>query len=46
LENPSGVCSLADLIKFNDKNPELETPEGYEDQSGCVFFRLFSILKI
>ncbi|KAJ7820741.1 amidase signature enzyme [Mycena olivaceomarginata] len=36
LENPSGVRSLADLIKFNDKNPELETPEGYEDQSGII----------
>ncbi|KAJ7348138.1 amidase signature enzyme [Mycena albidolilacea] len=36
LENPSGVRSLADLIKFNDKNPELETPEGYEDQSGLI----------
>ncbi|KAF7354246.1 Amidase signature enzyme [Mycena venus] len=33
LENPSGVRNLADLIKFNNENPELETPEGYEDQS-------------
>ncbi|KAF8212983.1 amidase signature domain-containing protein [Mycena galopus ATCC 62051] len=27
LENPSGVRSLADLIKFNNENRELETPE-------------------
>ncbi|KAG6864455.1 hypothetical protein C0991_009382 [Blastosporella zonata] len=31
--NPSGVRSMADLIKFNDDNPELEKPEGFEDQS-------------
>ncbi|KAG6908653.1 hypothetical protein DXG01_003746 [Tephrocybe rancida] len=31
--NPSGVGSLADLIKFNDDHPDLEKPEGYEDQS-------------
>jgi amidase len=36
IENPSGVRSLADLIKFNDDNPTLEKPEGYEDQSECV----------
>ncbi|KAF7307742.1 Amidase domain-containing protein [Mycena kentingensis (nom. inval.)] len=33
LKNPSGVRSLADLIKFNDANPELEEPEHFEDQS-------------
>ncbi|KAJ7875649.1 amidase signature enzyme [Mycena leptocephala] len=32
LENPSGVRSLAELIKFNDENPTLEEPEGYENQ--------------
>lgn len=26
IANPSGVRSLADLIKFNEDNPELETP--------------------
>jgi amidase len=36
LENPSGVRSLADLIKFNDDNPALEKPAGYEDQSTYV----------
>lgn len=34
LKNPSGVRSLADLIKFNDVYPELEEPAGFEDQSG------------
>ncbi|KAF8878099.1 amidase signature domain-containing protein [Infundibulicybe gibba] len=33
LENPSGVRSLADLIKFNDDNPTLEKPTEFEDQS-------------
>ncbi|KAF8178405.1 amidase signature domain-containing protein [Mycena galopus ATCC 62051] len=36
LENPSGVRSLADLIKFNNENRELETPEGYEDQFAFI----------
>ncbi|KAF8878101.1 amidase signature enzyme [Infundibulicybe gibba] len=36
LENPSGVRSLADLIKFNDDNPTLEEPTGFEDQSGLI----------
>ncbi|KAJ6522781.1 amidase signature enzyme [Mycena vulgaris] len=36
IENPSGVRSLADLIKFNDDNPTLEKPEGYEDQAEFV----------
>ncbi|TFK31558.1 amidase signature enzyme [Crucibulum laeve] len=31
--NPSRVRSLEDLIKFNDKHPELEKPTGFEDQS-------------
>ncbi|KAG6875281.1 hypothetical protein C0992_004471 [Termitomyces sp. T32_za158] len=30
---PSGVRNMADLIKFNDNNPDLEKPEGFEDQS-------------
>jgi len=30
--NPSGVRSLADLIKFNDANPALEEPSRFEDQ--------------
>ncbi|KAJ7165363.1 amidase signature enzyme [Mycena filopes] len=33
LDNPSGVRSLADLIKFNNDNPELELPAGFDDQS-------------
>ncbi|KAF8172387.1 amidase signature enzyme [Mycena galopus ATCC 62051] len=36
LKNPSGVRSLADLIKFNDMHPELEEPAGFEDQSGLI----------
>ncbi|KAJ7837915.1 amidase signature enzyme [Mycena leptocephala] len=36
LKNPSGVRSLADLIKFNDAYPELEEPAGFEDQSGLI----------
>ncbi|KAJ7720973.1 amidase signature enzyme [Mycena maculata] len=32
-ENPSGVRSLTDLIKFNEDNPALEKPTGFEDQS-------------
>ncbi|KAF8839265.1 amidase signature enzyme [Paxillus ammoniavirescens] len=31
--NPSGVASLADLIMFDDKNPSLEEPTNYTDQS-------------
>ncbi|TDL20725.1 amidase signature enzyme [Rickenella mellea] len=31
--NPSGVRTLADLIKFNDKNPALEEPTNFTDQS-------------
>jgi len=37
LENPSGVRSLADLIAFNDANPELEEPTNFTDQSEYVF---------
>ncbi|KAJ8517706.1 hypothetical protein ONZ45_g5132 [Pleurotus djamor] len=33
IANPSGVTNLAELIKFNDDNPDLELPLGYEDQS-------------
>ncbi|EIW74053.1 hypothetical protein CONPUDRAFT_78321 [Coniophora puteana RWD-64-598 SS2] len=33
ISNPSGVSSVADLIKFNKENPSLESPEGYADQS-------------
>ncbi|KAJ7091007.1 amidase signature enzyme [Mycena epipterygia] len=36
LKNPSGVRSLADLIKFNDVYPDLEEPAGFEDQSGLI----------
>ncbi|KIK51132.1 hypothetical protein GYMLUDRAFT_50752 [Collybiopsis luxurians FD-317 M1] len=35
LENPSGVRNIADLIKFNEDNPELEIPEE-QDQSGLI----------
>jgi amidase len=36
VSNPSGVRNLADLIKFNDANKNLEEPEGYEDQSRLI----------
>ncbi|KAK7449249.1 hypothetical protein VKT23_013394 [Stygiomarasmius scandens] len=36
LENPSGVRSLADLIAFNDANPELEEPTNFTDQSELI----------
>ncbi|KAJ7628830.1 amidase signature enzyme [Roridomyces roridus] len=36
LENPSGVRSVADLIRFNDDHPELEKPEGFEDQTSLI----------
>ncbi|KAF5324990.1 hypothetical protein D9619_009555 [Psilocybe cf. subviscida] len=32
LKNPSGVRSLAQLIKFNDKNPKLEEPVNFTSQ--------------
>ncbi|KAF4612723.1 hypothetical protein D9613_011810 [Agrocybe pediades] len=32
LENPSGVCSLADVIAFNDAHPDLEKPLHLESQ--------------
>ncbi|KAJ8700654.1 hypothetical protein PTI98_003663 [Pleurotus ostreatus] len=35
-KNPSGVRSLADLIKFNDDHPELEEPPQLEDQSELI----------
>ena len=38
LENPSGVSSLGDLIAFNDANPDLEQPKGFESQSVCVYY--------
>lgn len=34
--NPSGVRSLADLIAFNDANPQLEEPTNYTDQSVLI----------
>ncbi|KAI0077607.1 amidase signature enzyme [Panus rudis PR-1116 ss-1] len=34
--NPSGVRSLADLIKFNDDHPDLEEPPRFEDQSELI----------
>ena len=33
LENPSGVRSLAELIAFDNANPTLEEPPGFQDQS-------------
>ncbi|KAK7062778.1 hypothetical protein VNI00_000267 [Paramarasmius palmivorus] len=36
IENPSGVRSLADLIAFNDANPELEEPTNFTDQSELI----------
>ncbi|KAF7297221.1 Amidase domain-containing protein [Mycena indigotica] len=36
LKNPSGVESLADLIKFDDANPTLEEPKGFKDQSQLI----------
>ncbi|KAE9391076.1 amidase signature enzyme [Gymnopus androsaceus JB14] len=35
-ENPSGVRNVSDLIKFNEDHPELEMPQGQEDQSGLI----------
>ncbi|KAF9484242.1 amidase signature enzyme [Pholiota conissans] len=32
-ESPTGVRSLADIIKFNDENRNLEQPAGFEGQS-------------
>jgi len=32
IDVPSGARSLADLIAFNNANPSLELPPGYEDQ--------------
>ncbi|XP_006462056.1 hypothetical protein AGABI2DRAFT_151641 [Agaricus bisporus var. bisporus H97] len=36
IENPSGVRSLADLIQFNDDNPDLEEPPQFTDQSQLI----------
>ncbi|KAJ7624043.1 amidase signature enzyme [Mycena polygramma] len=36
LENPSGVRSIADPIKFNEDNPTLEMPANYTDQSDLI----------
>ncbi|KAF7320959.1 Amidase domain-containing protein [Mycena chlorophos] len=36
LKNPSGVESLADLIEFDNANPTLEEPAGFEDQSQLI----------
>ncbi|KAJ7236895.1 amidase signature enzyme [Mycena haematopus] len=36
LKNPSGVRSLADLIQFDNDNPTLEEPAGFEDQSEFI----------
>lgn len=33
IKNPSGVRSLADLIKFNDEHKDLEEPPGFTSQS-------------
>ncbi|KAK0500053.1 amidase signature enzyme [Armillaria luteobubalina] len=32
IKNPSGVRTLADLIKFNDDHPDLEEPTNFTDQ--------------
>ncbi|KAJ6472347.1 amidase signature enzyme [Mycena vitilis] len=36
IESPSGVRSIADLIKFNEDNPALEMPMNYTGQSGLI----------
>ncbi|KAJ3571120.1 hypothetical protein NP233_g3954 [Leucocoprinus birnbaumii] len=36
IENPSGVHSLAELIKFNNDHPDIERPPHYEDQSTLI----------
>ncbi|THU80906.1 hypothetical protein K435DRAFT_972565, partial [Dendrothele bispora CBS 962.96] len=36
IANPSGVRSLADLIAFNDANPELEEPTNFTDRSELI----------
>ncbi|KAF9525290.1 amidase signature enzyme [Crepidotus variabilis] len=36
IDNPSGVQTLADLIQFNDRHPELEKPRGYEAQEVLI----------
>ncbi len=36
IKNPSGVRTLADLIKFNDDHPDLEEPTNFTDQSEQV----------
>ena len=33
LENPSGVCNLAELIAFDNDHSALEEPVGFQDQS-------------
>lgn len=40
LANPSGVRSLTELIAFDNANPTLEEPTGFEDQSmyDIIFF--------
>jgi len=43
ISNPSGVRTLADLIKFNDANPTLEEPQGFSDQSTFVSSTSISI---
>ncbi|KAF9484228.1 amidase signature enzyme [Pholiota conissans] len=35
-ESPTGVRSVADIIKFNDDNPALEKPEGCEGQGRLI----------
>lgn len=37
-ENPSGVRTLADLIAFDDANPDLEKPPRYTDHSLYIIF--------
>ena len=44
LSNPSGVRNLAEVIAFNNANPALEEPAGFQDQSmySMIFFDKFT----
>ena len=41
VETPMGVRSILDVIKFNNANPQLEKPKGFEDQSMLVSASMF-----
>ncbi|PPQ71502.1 hypothetical protein CVT24_006466 [Panaeolus cyanescens] len=34
--NPTGVHNIDEIIKFNDDHPELEKPEGFENQDNLI----------